>query len=138
MLVGAGELVEQSGFAGILVAHQGKAQNLALRQGIAGALGMKLALLAQTGVEGLPPLGGLFLRQLGRFDGLNVDGLSVLQTQGELVPVNAQLHGIAHGGQLHHRDLRPGDHAHIQKMLTQGSFAPDSEHAGALPGLAVS
>ena len=137
MLVGAGELVEERGLAGILVAYQGKTQHRVLRQGIAGALGVEFALLAKARVEGFP--GEL---QRGRradrlFDPLRLDLFRVLQTQGQLITVDAQFHGVSHGGQLHHRELRPGDHAHIQKMLPQRALAAYGQHPGALPGLAV-
>ena len=138
MLVGAGELVKEGGFAAVLVAHQGKGQRLRLRQGIAGALGVELALLAKAGVKALPLallLSGLVRRSV---QGLCLDLLRVLETQGQLIAVDAQLHGIAHGRQLHHGEGRAGDHAHIQKMLPQGALAPHGKDTPALTGLTVS
>ena len=136
VLVGAGELVEEGGLAAVLVAHQGEAQQGALGQGVAAALGVEAAVLAQAGVGPalLPGRGpGLGLASgNGRGD---PDPGGVRQPEGQLIAVDAKLHGVPQGGQLHHRELGAGDDAHIQKMLPQGALAPHGLDPGALPGL---
>ena len=116
VLVGAGELVEQGGLAAVLVARQRKGQGLILRQGMLALLGVVLAALAKTRV-----LHHLFrhrsVHRRGLFGGGHGDLRRVIQTQGQLIAVDAQLHGVAHGCQLYQRDLCPGDQTHIQKML---------------------
>ena len=125
MLVGAGELVEQGGLSAVLVACQGKGQLGSLGQGILIRLYMVFAPLAQAGVgpgfgmrhwlAGLPyPLPG--------FRGTDLDLLRVRQPEGQLISVDAQLHGVAHGGVFNEGDLRAGDHAHVQKVLAQGTL----------------
>ena len=137
MLVGAGELVEESGLAAVLVAHQGEGQLCPLGQRLAGAAGMELALLAEARVRALAsaPLGGPLLR--GR-DRLDRDLLRVRQTQCQLVAVDAQLHRVAQRGQLHHGELRAGDDPHIQKVLPQRPLAADGEDPGALSWFYIS
>ena len=137
MLVGTGELVEEGGFAAVLVAHQRKAQHRALRQRIPAARGMEFALLAETRMDGAPAARRRLPAGRGGFDRLYGDLLRVRQTKGQLIAVDAQLHGVAHGGQLDQAQLRAGEHAHIQKMLPQGAFSAHGEDAGALPGFQI-
>ena len=135
VLVGAGELVEESGLAAVLVAHQGEGEHGALGQRRARALGVELALLAQTGVMALPALPPVLFFLGRRGQGLHGDLLRVGQPEGQLIAVEPQLHGVAHGGQLHHGYLRPGDDAHIQKMLPQSALTPHGQYPPALAGL---
>ena len=135
MLVGAGELVEEGGLAAVLVAHQRKAQSRPLRQGIARALGVEFALLAETRMIGGPARGFCLLFDGGGLRPLNADVLGVGQAQRQLIPAQAQLHGVAHGRKLDHGHLHAGDEAHIQKMLPQRAFAADACHAGGLARL---
>ena len=131
VLVGAGELVEQGGLARVLVAHQSEGQRGARRQRVTVPLGVIPAALPQARVlaffnGGDAPVGiGPLL------DGLDLNLGSVGHPDGQLVPMDLELHGIPHGGQLHHGDLRAGDHAHVQKMLPQGPFpAHGADHGG--------
>ena len=71
----------------------------------------------------------------GLFGGGHGDLCRVVQTQGQLIAVDAQLHGVAHGCQLYQRDLRPGDQTHIQKMLPQCACTAHSIHNGAFSDL---
>ena len=48
VLAGAGQLVEQCGFAAVLIAHQGKVNHGAVRQRISASFGMKLSGFAKT------------------------------------------------------------------------------------------
>ena len=134
VLVGAGELVEQGSLAAVLVARQRKGQGLILRQGMLPLLGVVLAALAKTRV-----LHHLFrhrgVHRRGLFGGGHGDLCRVVQTQGQLIAVDAQLHGVAHGCQLYQRDLRPGDQTHIQKMLPQCACTAHGIHNGAFADL---
>ena len=134
VLVGAGELVEQGSLAAVLVARQRKGQGLILRQGMLPLLGVVLAALAKTRVlHHLLRHRGVHRR--GLFGGGHGDLCRVVQTQGQLIAVDAQLHGVAHGCQLYQRDLRPGDQTHIQKMLPQCACTAHSIHYGAFADL---
>lgn len=115
MLVGAGELVEEGGLAAVLVARQGKGQLGPLGEGVLLGLGVILAVLAQAGVGPGLPQGGDGIPVDGCFfaDGGHGDLLRVGQAQGQGVAVQAQLHGVAHGGVFHQGDLHPGDDAHV-------------------------
>ena len=135
VLIGAGELVEQGGFAAVLVAHQGKAQKFRVGQGVAAALGVEFALLAQTGVVLGPGAAGRLPGHGAVQGGGDRNLRGVRQAQGQLIAVNPQLHGIAQGGQLDHRHGDAGDQAHIQKMLPQSAFAPHGLNPGGLTGL---
>ncbi len=125
VLVRAGELVEQRGLAAVLVAHKGKGQGCAVRQGRAGALGVELAALAEAGVvRGRAPGGGTLLRgSCGRGGDLYL--FSVCQAKRKLIAVEHQLHRVAHWRVFHHGHLGAGDDAHIQKMLAQRALTAD-------------
>ena len=71
-------------------------------------------------------------------DRLYVDPVGLSQTQRQLVAVDLHLHGVAHGGQLHHGHLRAGDHAHIQKMLAQSALAAHPADNGTFADLQFS
>ena len=130
MLVGAGELIEQGGLAAVLVAGQRKGEGLVLRQGVLALFDVVLAALAKTRVlHHFSIHRGVHRR--GLFGGGHSDLCRVVQTQGQLIAVDAQLHGVAHGCQLYQRDLCPGDQTHIQKMLPQRTGAAHRVHDGA-------
>ena len=129
MLVGAGELIEQGGLAAVLVAGQRKGQCLVFRQGVLPFFDVIPAALAKARV-----LHHFILdRCVHRRDGLgggDADLRGILQPQGQLVAVDAQLHGVPHGGQLDQGDLCARDQAHIQKMLPQRTGAAHGIHTG--------
>ena len=134
VLVGTGELVEQGSLAAVLVARQRKGQGLILRQGMLPLLGVVLAALAKTRVlHHFSVHRGVHRR--GLFGGGHGDLCRVVQTQGQLIAVDAQLHGVAHGRQLYQRDLRPGDQTHIQKVLPQCACTAHGLHYGAFADL---
>ena len=134
VLVGTGELVEQGGLAAVLVARQRKGQGLILRQGMFPLLGVVLAALAKTRVlHHFSIHRGVHRR--GLFGGGHGDLCRVVQTQGQLIAVDAQLHRVAHGRQLYQRDLCSGDQTHIQKMLPQCACTAHSIHYGAFADL---
>ena len=134
MLVGAGKLVEQGGLAAVLIAGQRKRQGRAVRQGMLALFDVVLAALTQARV-----VHHLIIHQSGGrrdlFGGDDADLCGVIQAQGQLIAVDAQLHGVAHGGQLDQGDLRPRNKAHIQKMLPQGPGAAHRVHHRALADL---
>ena len=134
VLVGTGELVEQGGLTAVLVARQRKGQGLILRQGMLPLLGVVLAALTKTRVlHHFSVHRGVHRR--GLFGGGHDDLCRVVQTQGQLIAVDAQLHGVAHGRQLYQRDLRPGNQTHIQKVLPQCACTAHGLHYGAFADL---
>ena len=127
VLIGAGQLIEQRRLAAVLVPRERKGQLRALFERGFGLLDVEASFLAETGVlaldlrQRLLPNG----RRVGRLD---FDVRGVVKPQGQFIAVNAQLHRVAHRGELHQRDCRAGDHAHIQKVLPQRAFAADDLH----------
>ena len=135
VLLGAGELVEQGGLAAVLVAHQRVGQDGAIRQGMLPRLAVVLAAFAQTGVIRVAGAVYADMAAAALSDGLDLDLIGLRQTQGQFVAMYLHLHRVAHGGQLHHRYLRAGDHAHIQKMLAQRTLAAHLADHGAFTDL---
>ena len=83
---------------------------------------MVFSVLTETGVGGRIYLidAAVFI---GAFiNGLNINLSGVCQTKGQLIAVDLQFHGVAHGSKFDNRDFRPGNHTHIQKMLPQSTF----------------
>ena len=117
MLVGPGQLVEKRGLAAVLVADKRKGEGRIVGQGVAGALGVELALLAEAWVSG--PLlrcqcGCRWCLFNARLDG-NLG--RVVQTKRERVPVDEKLHRVTHGSVLHEGNAGARDDAHIKKVL---------------------
>lgn len=97
-------------------------------------LSVVLAALAKTRVlHHLPVHRGVHRR--GFFGGGHGDLCRVVQTQGQLIAVDAQLHGVAHGCQLYQRNFRARDQTHIQKMLPQCARTAHSVYYGAFADL---
>ena len=61
---------------------------------------------------------------LCRSDGDHADLRGIGQTQRQLIAVDLQLHGVAHGGEFHQCYIRAGDQPHIQKVLPQRPLSP--------------
>ena len=131
MLVRAGDLVEQRRFAAVLVADQRKGEGRAVRQRIAAAFRVIFAALAEARVGGDLLLAVRFRLLLFARGGHDLDLGRVGKPQRQLVPLNQKLHGISHRRVLYNADFRPGDHAHIKKVLAQRAFAvqPFDDHA---------
>ena len=130
MLIGSRQLVEQCCFAAVLVADKRIGERRVVGQGIAAALWVELAALAQTGMVAVVFfLRGFLLLFRQRFD---FDFFRVGKPQRQLVAVERQLHRIAHRRQLDERDPRAGNHAHVQKMLPQPALAADGGDNGGL------
>ena len=136
VLIGAGELVEESGLSAVLVSHQGEGQQGPVRQPFS-VVGIIRVLFTDSGVCSLPFPWTHPVLHLRSFCHLNIDFFRVGKTQGQFIAVDAQLHRIAQRCQLCHGDLCAGDHAHVQEMLTQGSLAPDRRDHTALARLQV-
>ena len=131
MLIGAGELVKEGGFAAVLVAGQGKGQGTLLQGQV-----MASAVCSHTGVgDGLNP-GLLPVDRQGVcmyvFD-FNPPGF--LQPQSQLVAPQRDLHRVSHGGNLLEHDLRLGGQPHVQQMVPQGAVAAHRPDECGLAGL---
>ena len=135
MLVGAGELVKQGGLAAVLVARQRKGEGLTLGQGILPLFDVVFAALAKAGVIHHFVICRSRRYCRGLFGGGDADLRGIVQPEGQLVAMDAQFHGVAHGCQLDQRDLCPRDQAHIQKMLAQCAAAADGIHNSAFSDL---
>jgi len=135
MLVGTGELVEQGGLTAVLVASQRKGEGPVLGQGILPLFNVVFSALAKAGVihHFIICRSRRYCR--GLFGGGDADLRGIVQPEGQLIAMDAQLHGVAHGCQLDQRDLRPRDQAHIQKMLAQCAAAADGIHNSAFSDL---
>ena len=131
MLIGAGQLVEEGCFAAVLIADQSKGKQRSLRKRLPVFLMMIFAVLAKTGVSGRTDF--LYARMLvGAFpDRRHFNFTGVCKAQSQLVAMDLQLHGIAHGGKFHHGCFGSGDDAHIQKMLTKSTFSANPCNHGA-------
>ena len=131
VLVGTGQLIEQGGLTAVLVSHQGKAQACALGKWILGRGIMESAFLSEAGVFYIFLLRPFFAIFLFFYKGdFYVRGIG--KSESELIAVDADLHGIAHGGKFDYRDFRARNHSHIQKMLPQLALSANGFDACAL------
>ena len=138
MLVRAGKLIEQGGFAAVLVACQGKMQRLPL-----GDLSTQLAVtiaggtvqFAHAGVGNGRMARFAALGTVGFVDVFHLDLCGVCQAQGKLVPAQLHFNGVAHGGHLAQRYLGARGKAHIQQMMAQFALAADGAQNSVLPYL---
>ena len=127
----SGELVEQCGLAAVLIAHQRVGQDGVLRQRMLVLLAVVLAALTKTGMVGVPGAIHTDMAAAALPDRLDVDLIGLRQTKRQLVAMDLHLHGVSHGGQLYHRYLCTGDHAHIQKVLPQRTLTAHPANHGA-------
>ena len=131
VLIGAGELVKEGGFAAVLVAGQGKGQR-ALLQGQV----MAASVFAHAGVgDGRNP-GLLSVNRKGvcvYVFNFNPPGL--FQPQGQFIAPQRDLHRVSHGGNLLEHDLRLGGQPHVQQMVPQGAVAAHRPDECGLAGL---
>ena len=67
-------------------------------------------------------------------DRLDLDLLRLGKTERQFIAVDLQLHGVAHRRELDERDLRAGDHAHVEKMLAQCADAAHAADDGTFAG----
>ena len=136
MLVGAGQLIEQRGLSAVLVARQGEGQRGLLRQGVFPRFDVEPSPLAQAGML---TVRADLRRRSGRLsdgpDRRDVDLCGVRQPQRQLIAVDPQLHGVAHGREFHQCHLCAGDQAHVQKMLAQGALSAHHRDPGGLASL---
>ncbi len=138
VLVGTGQLVEQGGFAAVLVACQGKGQRCALGQRRPGLAGMVTLGLAQFTHAGVRHRGVALFTAGGTVTAVHVlhrDAGGVVQPQGQLVPAQLHLDGVPHGGYLAQGDLGAGGQAHIQQVVPQFAGAANGLDHGVLADL---
>ena len=122
MLVGAGQLVEQRGFAAVLIAGQGKGQRCTGGNGGAG-----FALVVAGGFVQLANAGvGYHLVALFAGGGavrcvhaVNFNFLRIGQAQGQLITTQLHFNGVPHGGRFAQRYLGAGGQPHIQQVVAQ-------------------
>ena len=134
MLLGAGQAVEERGLAAVLIADQCKLHDGALRERITVARKVESAALTESGMLGLL-LFRLLLFGFGcSFCVCDGDLLGIGEAERKLIAVEPQLHRVAHRGELHDRDLRAGNDAHIEKMLTECAVAAECFDPCSLPG----
>ena len=133
MLVGACELVEECGLAAVLVSDEGKAYRavadvlvvlllIVIASGltVAGVLG--LVLVAAVDLAVVIVRSCLILMHGGSCRAyLYACGIGL--AKGKLVSVDAQFHGVAHGGVLDKCGGYAGENAHVQEMLAKGTLA---------------
>ena len=127
VLIGAGQLVEQRGFAAVLVSGKRKGQRRSLGNRMFIGFYVIFAAFTETRMrggirDGLGRSG--FLCRLSRHR-LNFNFFGICQTQGQLVAVDAKLHRVAHRCKFYQGDLCAGNDTHVQEVLTQGAFATD-------------
>ena len=130
VLVGARELVEQRRLAAVLVARQRKVQHGVFGERLCLVFPMEPAALSQAGVVDLEArvVGverGDMAARLGGAERLDLDALRVVDAQRELVAVDRELHGVAHGRVFLERDDRAGDDAHVEEVLPKRAFSPN-------------
>ena len=120
VLVGTGELVEESGFAAVLVACQGEGQRTLPDDRLLAPA------LADTGVgDGSdPPLGRMGLLPID-VDILNFNIFSLIQPQRQFIPAQSDLDRVPHGGYFLQYNFRFGRQAHIQQMVPKGPVSAD-------------
>ena len=126
VLIGAGELVEQGGFAAILVAGKGKGEHGALGQGV---LGLAVVLPAHLAIARviLDCRSGVIMAVLDA--GITVGAQlhfnlgCIVLAQGQAVAMQHKLYGIAHGGIFHQCHFHAGYHSHVEEVLAQGALS---------------
>ncbi len=132
MLTRPGQLIEEGGFAAVLIADKGKGKRCSFRQRITAALRVELAFFAKTGMQGFLFFflcGGV---AAGTYSGnlLHVDAGGIIKPERQFITVEPELHGIAHGGVFDDSDFGAGDDPHVKKMLAKCAFAADPADQG--------
>ena len=134
MLVGAGQLIEQGCFAGILVSGKREGQLGAVRKRVLALLHMIPAVFAKARMFAGSCVGQLrscafrnllpFCRPALaclRFPDLYF--CRVVQTKRQLITMNQKLHGVSHGSVLDEGHTGAGNYTHVQKVLPEFSFS---------------
>lgn len=117
MLVRPGQAIEEGRLSAVLVAREGKRDGAALGDGLGRAA--RVVALAERRVRGLGGARGVARDRIGIVDARELDAARVRAPQRELIASQPDLHGVAHGGELHHGDLGTGRKPHIQNVLAQ-------------------
>ncbi len=135
MLVRTGELVEQGRLTAILVAGKREPQRLVGR-GALPACARPTDALSDGGMFGCRRGGILTRGVMGIVHVDELDARGIGEAQRQLVITKPNLHRIAHGGVLHHGDLRARGQTHVQDMLIQRRvIGVDRCHDGVLADL---
>jgi hypothetical protein len=136
VLVRPCKLIEKGGLTAVLVARKGKGKHFAVGKGRFGAFNVVFTLFAKTRMVAcgrMDPFACGLLGGNGR-NGSNIYICSVFKAERKLVAVEAKLHGVSHWGKLNKRDFCSGNNAHIEKMLSVGSFAANACNDGRFTG----
>ena len=138
VLVRARELVEERGLAAVLVAREREAKHFSLRHRMRVVARAHVHLVGQAVLAKARMPDALVspARDAGRHGARprrDANLARVRDAQRELVAVDAELHGVAHGRVLLERDLRAGDDAHVQEVLAERALP---SHDGYGDGLA--
>ena len=123
MLVRSGKLVKQCRFSTILIADKSIGKQCPLRQRILILLRMIFSFLTKSRMlcRLQPFTAGVAPCSL--IDRRNLNLICLRQPERQLISMHLQFHRVTHRCQFHHRHLCPGDHPHIQKMLTQSALS---------------
>ena len=143
MLGRAGQDVEKSGFAAVLLACKGEFEKYGLGKRVLVVAGVVLASLAKTrvGVVIVQPrvTAALLVIGPGRRDGLarghrfDLDSGGVGNTKGKGVTVYLQLDRIAQRRPAHHLERGAGNKAHVQEMHAGRTFSAHTRDGGGDP-----
>ena len=93
---------------------------------------MEASAFAQAGVLVFFSAFAPFLVLSGSGERFDFDPGGIVEPQGQLVAVDADLQRIAHRRVAHGRHLRTGNEPHVEEVLPQGTVAADSDDAGGL------
>ena len=117
MLVRSGKTVEERGLAAVLVAGKGKGDGRTFGHRLFRAA--RMVSLAQSGMRDAARLRSMARNGIGIVNIHKLDARRGVTTKGELVAAQANLHGVSHGGVLHHGHFGAGRQPHIKNVLMQ-------------------
>ena len=125
MLIRTCQLVKKGCLSAVLISHQRIAQKSAGRKRLSVPFRVIPSVLTQTRmllrVDFFNP--GMRIFSLGNI--FDLDSIRVRKPEGQLIPVNLKLHGIAQRRELHHSDFGTGNDSHVQEMLAQSPVSTD-------------
>ena len=106
VLVRSRKTVEERGLAAVLVAGKGKGDRRALGHRLFRAA--RMVSLAQSGMRDAARSRSMARNGIGIVNVHELDARRGIAAKGELVAAQANLHGVAHGGVLHHGHFGAG------------------------------
>ena len=133
MLVRSGKLVKQCRFSTILIADKSIGEQCPLRQRILILLRMIFSFLTKSRMCDRLQTFFSSMTSCSLVNWRNLDLIRFCQPECQFVSVNLQLHGISHRCQFHYRHLCPGNHPHVQKVLSQRTLSSHRADHGTLP-----